>query len=391
MSNKVLSHLQNSSLRSSSPHIGPKETHIMTEGTSQRDQVGGMVREFKRGEVLAKLSFHLVTSPSSPWRRLEIAGSLQDWLDPQIHHTVEAQRQRALGEIATSMRRSPAPSSTCLSVEARHGFPAHGFAPDQPSPLLSTHNPVPGPDEPPPHPDPVPGPVLEGSQAEPPSHSVPVCEGLMDGLPPLSAPVPGPVLEGSEDELPPSLVPVPEEFVEDLETRLQCLTGSGANLHGLTEGPSGLRTAPLSSTMGSPGPTVSRQIIGSYITGLLSTYVTGLLSTYVASLLITCPYVANPLIAGLARDGPLIAGSAGDGLWPGCLNSGSAGDGLGAGCLNSGSAGDGLRASRLNSGSAGDGLGAGCLKSGSAVDGLRAGRLNSWYIGPTETHIMTLY
>ncbi|MED6256906.1 hypothetical protein ATANTOWER_000821 [Ataeniobius toweri] len=174
--------------------------------------------------------FHLVTSPSSPWRRLEIAGSLQDWLearrdffpDPQIHHAIEAERQMALGEIAASMRRSPAPSSTRLSIEARQGFPAHGFAPDQPSPVFPTHNPVPGPvpegflNEPPPHPDPVPGPVPEWSKAEPPSHSVPVCEGLVDGLPPLPAPVPGPVLEGSEDKLPPSLVPVPEEFVEDL-------------------------------------------------------------------------------------------------------------------------------------------------------------------------------
>ncbi|KAK5606546.1 hypothetical protein CRENBAI_019066 [Crenichthys baileyi] len=126
MSNKVSSYLQTSSFRSSSQHIGPTETHIMTEGTSQRDQAGEMVREFKRAEVLAKLFSHLVTSPSSPWRRLEIAGSLQDWLearwdffpDPRIHHAIEAERQRALGEIAASMRRSPAPSSTRLSTEA---------------------------------------------------------------------------------------------------------------------------------------------------------------------------------------------------------------------------------------------------------------------------------
>ncbi|MEQ2243393.1 hypothetical protein ILYODFUR_006679 [Ilyodon furcidens] len=170
-----------------------------------------MEREFKRGEVLVKLFTHLATSPSSPWRRLEIAGTLQDWLkarrdffpDPRIHHTIEGERQRALGEIAVSMRRPPAPSSARLSTEAGGGFPAHGLAPDQPSPLLPTPNPVPGQvpegsmDEPPPHPDPVPGSVPEGSQAEPPSHPVPV-------------------LESSEEELPPSLVPVPEEFVDGL-------------------------------------------------------------------------------------------------------------------------------------------------------------------------------
>ncbi|MED6283389.1 hypothetical protein CHARACLAT_008214 [Characodon lateralis] len=160
-----------------------------------------MVRKFKKGEVLAKLFLHLVTSPSSPWRRLEIAGSLQDWVEARrdfFHHAIEAERQRALGEIVASMRRSPAPSSTRLSTEVRHGFP--------------TPNPVPGPvpegfmEGPPPHPDPVPG----GSQAEPPSYSVPVrARGW-------TAPVPGPVLEGSKDELPPSLVPVPQEFVEDL-------------------------------------------------------------------------------------------------------------------------------------------------------------------------------
>ncbi|KAK5603504.1 hypothetical protein CRENBAI_006080 [Crenichthys baileyi] len=141
------------------------------------------------------------------------------------------------------MRRSPAPSSTRLSTEAQHAFPAHGLAPEQLSPLLPTPGHVPGPvpegfmdgppphpdpvsgavlegfmDEPAPHPDPVPSSVPEGSQAEPPSHSV--REGLVDGLPPLPAPVPSLVLEGSEDELPPSLVPVPEEFMEDLSPLL---------------------------------------------------------------------------------------------------------------------------------------------------------------------------
>ncbi|MEQ2297185.1 hypothetical protein AMECASPLE_032247 [Ameca splendens] len=51
---------------------------------------------------------------------------------------------------------------------------------------------------------------------------------------------------------------------------LLCLSGSAADLHGLAEGPSGLRTVPLSSTMGSPGPAASRQIIGSYIAGRLN-------------------------------------------------------------------------------------------------------------------------
>ncbi|KAK5620851.1 hypothetical protein CRENBAI_017810 [Crenichthys baileyi] len=178
-------------------------------------------------------------------------------------------------------------------------------------------------DEPPPHPDPVPGSVPEGSQAELPSHFVPFSEGLVDGLPPLLAPVPGPVLEGSDEELPPSLVPVPEEFVEDLGARthplhLLCLVGSAADLHGFAEGPSGLRNAPLSSTVGSLGPTVGRQIIGSYVTGQLS--------SYVATLMIACPYVAGPLIACPYVAGLLIDRSARDGLRAGRLNSGSAGN-----------------------------------------------------------------
>ncbi|MEQ2256395.1 hypothetical protein ILYODFUR_023750 [Ilyodon furcidens] len=94
-----------------------------------------MAREFKKGEILVKWFSHLATSPSSPWRRLEIAGSLQDWLEgrkdffpgPWIHHTIEG------------------PGRNCrLSTEAGGGFPAHGLAPDQPSPLLPTPNPVPG-------------------------------------------------------------------------------------------------------------------------------------------------------------------------------------------------------------------------------------------------------
>ncbi|MEQ2174788.1 hypothetical protein GOODEAATRI_011436 [Goodea atripinnis] len=87
---------------------------------------------------------------------------------------IEAELQRALAEIATSTRRPPAPSSARLSTEAGGGFPAHGLAPDQPSPLLPTPNPVPGPvpegfmHEPPPHPDPVPGSVPEGFMDKPP-------------------------------------------------------------------------------------------------------------------------------------------------------------------------------------------------------------------------------
>ncbi|MEQ2309760.1 hypothetical protein AMECASPLE_001913 [Ameca splendens] len=91
-----------------------------------------------------------------------------------------------------------------------------------------------------------------------------------------------------------------------------CLGGSAADLHSLTKGPSslctdclgssGFRTAPLISTVGSPGPAAGRLIVFSYVAGLL--------------------------IARLAGDGPLIAGSAGDGHRSVRLNSGSAGDGL---------------------------------------------------------------
>ncbi|KAK5600178.1 Calcium-activated potassium channel subunit alpha-1 [Crenichthys baileyi] len=116
---------------------------------------------------------------------------------------------------------------------------------------------------PPPHPDPVSGPVPEGFMDEPP-------------------PLPAPILEGSEDELPPSLVPVPEEFVDELSP-LPVPVPEG-----------GFRTAPLSSTMGSPGPATGRQIIDSYVAGLL-----------IGGLLIACSYVAGLLIAGSAGDGRL--------------------------------------------------------------------------------------
>ncbi|KAK5622658.1 hypothetical protein CRENBAI_026700, partial [Crenichthys baileyi] len=88
--------------------------------------------------------------------------------------------------------------------------------------------------------------------------------------------------------------------------RLLCLA---EGLHALAEGPSGLHTAPLSSTVGSPGPAAGHQIIGSYISRLL----------------IDCPYVACPLIVGSAGDsnlsGRLNSGSAGAGLWACRLNS----------------------------------------------------------------------
>ncbi|KAK5623058.1 hypothetical protein CRENBAI_020559 [Crenichthys baileyi] len=109
------------------------------------------------------------------------------------------------------------------------------------------------------------------------------------------------------------------------------------DLLGLSESPRGLRTAPLSSTVGSPGPAAGRQIIGSYVTCLHSSYVAGLLIAcpYIAGLLIACPYIAGLLIACPYVAGPLIAGSAGEGHRSGRLNSGSAGEGLRDGSLNS--------------------------------------------------------
>ncbi|KAK5622037.1 hypothetical protein CRENBAI_011798 [Crenichthys baileyi] len=188
------------------------------------------------------------------------------------------------------MRRPPAPSSARLSTEAGGGFPAHGLAPDQPSPLLPTPNPVPGPvpegfmDEHPPHPDPASGPVPEG---------------FMDERPPHPDPVPSPVPECSEDELPPPLVPVPEEFVDELSP-LPVSVPEGCEdtpspptvpLRLRRRSPwacrSDFRTAPLSSTVGSPDSVIGRLIVFSYF----------------ASLLITCPYVAGLLITGSAWDG----------------------------------------------------------------------------------------
>ncbi|KAK5600270.1 hypothetical protein CRENBAI_002628 [Crenichthys baileyi] len=239
-------------------------------------------------------------------------------------------------------------------------------------------------DEPPPHPDPVPGSVLEGFMDEPPPHPdpvpCPVPEGFLDEPPPhpilflvlfrrgswinrLHTPIlllvlfrrgPKPSrphtlflsVRGSWMDCLHSLLQFPVLYWRAPRTnclhpwfpfrrslwrtclhflflslrgarthhlRLLCLGGSAADPHGLAKGPSSLCATPLSSTVGSPGPAAGRQIIGFYVTGLLS--------SYVADLLIACPYVAGLLIAGSARDG----------------------------CLNSGPVGDGLRAVRLNS------------------------------------------
>ncbi|KAK5617418.1 hypothetical protein CRENBAI_006366 [Crenichthys baileyi] len=201
----------------------------MTEGTSQQDQARRLEREFKRGEIIAKLFSDLVTSSSSPWRRLEAAYCLQDWFeewgslfpsDPLTHLSIEAERQRALGEIVSPMWELPAPSFNPLSTEGQRYASAPGYIPDRSSSLLPIS-------------DPVPDPVREGSVDEPPSQVVPAREGFGDRLPPLlvsvseefeselpplpnPVPVPAPFLEGSEDELPPSLVPVTEEFVDEL-------------------------------------------------------------------------------------------------------------------------------------------------------------------------------
>ncbi|MED6231900.1 hypothetical protein ATANTOWER_013090, partial [Ataeniobius toweri] len=88
MENKDSSYLKTSSFRSSSLHFGPSKTHFMTEGTSQLDQPEGMVREFKRGEILAKLFSHLAAFKT---------GSRQGGVffpDPRIHHIIKAEQQR---------------------------------------------------------------------------------------------------------------------------------------------------------------------------------------------------------------------------------------------------------------------------------------------------------
>ncbi|KAK5605495.1 hypothetical protein CRENBAI_011523 [Crenichthys baileyi] len=310
------------------------------------------------------------------WRhrkKLQTDQGVLDWVearrdffpDPRTHHAIEAERQRALGEIATSMRRPSAPSSARLSTEVGGGFPAHGLAPDQPSPLLPTPNPVPGPvpegfmDEPPPHPDPVPGSLPEGFMDEPPPHPDPVPgsvpEWFMDEPHPHPDPVPSSVPEGPKPNQPHTLfLSVRGSWMDYLHFLLHflvlswraprthplcmlCLGGSVADRHCLGEGPSSSApitwvpavSAPLSSTVGSPGPAAGRQIIGSYITGRL------IIFSYVAGLLIACPCVAGLLIAGSAGGSPLIAGSARDGHRSFRLNSGSARDGHRAVRLNS--------------------------------------------------------
>ncbi|MEQ2231276.1 hypothetical protein ILYODFUR_037897 [Ilyodon furcidens] len=74
---KNSSYLQSWSFWSSSPHIGPSKKLIMTEETSQWDQVEGMVKEFKRGEILAKLFSHLVSWERSPGEKINAGNSWQ--------------------------------------------------------------------------------------------------------------------------------------------------------------------------------------------------------------------------------------------------------------------------------------------------------------------------
>ncbi|KAK5616960.1 hypothetical protein CRENBAI_012367 [Crenichthys baileyi] len=277
--------------------------------------------------------------------------------DPRIPHVIEAERQRALVEIVASLRRPPAPSSTRLSTEAGGSFPAHGLAPDQPSLLLPTPNPVPGPvlegfvDEPPPHLDPVLGSVSEGFMDEPPPHpdpvpgSVPV--GFMDEPPPHPDPVPGSVfrrvswMNWSEDELPPSLVPVPEEFVEDLSPLPVPVPEGCEDTPSLHVGPRRLRRRSPQprrrsqlSLHRSPGfqwsPHRASELHRGFSWSRRWPSDHRLLRRRPAQLLRR--RTADRRICG---DSLLIAGSAGDGHRAGRLNSGSAGDGLRAGRLNS--------------------------------------------------------
>ncbi|KAK5601521.1 hypothetical protein CRENBAI_024727 [Crenichthys baileyi] len=221
------------------------------------------------------------------------------------------------------MRRPPALSSGRLSTDAGGGFPAHSLAPDQPSPLLPTPNP---------------GGYRMNRLHTPILFLVLFRRGSWMNR--LHTPILFLVLfrRGPKPSRPHTL------FLSWRAPRMNCLhpwfqfrrsswrtclhflflSLREARTHPfrllclhLAEGPSGLRNAPLSSTMGSPGPAAGCQIIGSYVTGLLNSYVAGLL--------IACPYVAGLLIAGSARDG----------LRAGRLNSGSVRDGLQAICLNS--------------------------------------------------------
>ncbi|KAK5608047.1 hypothetical protein CRENBAI_005622 [Crenichthys baileyi] len=126
----------------------------------------------------------------------------QEGKDPLTHLTIETERQKALEEIAASMRCRPVISSTPLSTEGRCDASAPGFTSDWPSSLLPT-----------PDPDP------EGSVDEPPSQSVPVYEGFETKLSPPWVLVSAP--EELEIELPPLLVPVP--ILEELEDKLPTL------------------------------------------------------------------------------------------------------------------------------------------------------------------------
>ncbi|KAK5614408.1 hypothetical protein CRENBAI_026026 [Crenichthys baileyi] len=132
----------------------------------------------------------------------ERRGDRQDLL---TYDNIEKESQKDLEEITASMWRLPVPSSTSLSTKGSAGASAPASTEGQLD---------------------IPGPVLEGSVDEPPSHRVPAREGFWDGLPSLPVPVPEefedelpllpvPVLKGFEDE-PPPILPVPEEFKDEL-------------------------------------------------------------------------------------------------------------------------------------------------------------------------------
>ncbi|MEQ2182786.1 hypothetical protein GOODEAATRI_025853 [Goodea atripinnis] len=80
----------------------------MSEGTSLLDQVERLEMEFSRQVVFAPPHFS-----SSPWRRLEVANQLRNWLEewgrffpqnPLTPETIETEHQRALAEILRGSR-----------------------------------------------------------------------------------------------------------------------------------------------------------------------------------------------------------------------------------------------------------------------------------------------
>ncbi|KAK5606557.1 hypothetical protein CRENBAI_019077 [Crenichthys baileyi] len=180
----------------------------MTEGTSVLDQTERLKSEFKKGEGIARLFSNLRTSPGSPWQRLEVANRRKDWLEewrgffpqnPLSHEIIEKECQRALAEICSPIPRLPASSSSRLTIEGSAGTSAPASA-ERWSDV----------------PDPVLGPILEGSEDEPSSHPVPAREGSGDRLPPL----PVPALEEHDDGLPPLLILVPEGPEDELPSLL---------------------------------------------------------------------------------------------------------------------------------------------------------------------------